>query len=94
MMLVSNPTPQKKKEIIILIVLPFSPSSSSLRPSVPSKLPRPLQKQVQKATSRLSLMRGSSKASSTYLCLIKRIEISLVLFRLDDGMRCLDLIWT
>ncbi|KAL7167537.1 hypothetical protein ACSBR2_038075 [Camellia fascicularis] len=40
-------------------------ANSTEKPGVPSKLPRPLQKQVQKATSRLSLMRGSSKASSS-----------------------------
>ncbi|XP_028124893.1 kinesin-like protein KIN-14J [Camellia sinensis] len=40
-------------------------ANSTEKPGVPSKLPRPLQRQVQKATSRLSLMRGSSKASSS-----------------------------
>ncbi|CAL5442527.1 unnamed protein product [Camellia sinensis] len=40
-------------------------ANSTEKPGVPSKLPRPLRKQVQKATSRLSLMRGSSKASSS-----------------------------
>ncbi|KAL7219147.1 hypothetical protein ACSBR2_012259 [Camellia fascicularis] len=94
-MAISNELITMRKIRTLHQICRFSPApGSALRPSVPSKLPRPLQKQVQKATSRLSLMKGSLKASSTYLCLIKRIQISLVLFRLDDGMRRLDLIRT